>query len=115
MTPPEAWPSTTHHWRCPEGSVYVVIAERDDKPYYVDVRVSKAGGSQVAASAYAIAVLAGSHLRRGLSPAKLRLYLKGISVATQQEVDNGDYDALSVPDALARTVEALYCNGDGSG
>jgi hypothetical protein len=104
-----SWPSRTRHYRCPEGSVYILIADDENgKPYYVDIRVSKAGGSAMAAAANALGILVGSSLRRGTAVAKLRTYLRGISVVSQAAVDAGEYDALSMADALGRCLEEEY-------
>ena len=104
----EAWQSRTRHWNCPEGSVWIIIDEVDDKPYRVDLRVSKAGGNSMAAAANAIAILTGSSLRRGTKVHKLKTYLRGIAVTSQDKVDSGEFDALSMADALGRTLEEFY-------
>jgi hypothetical protein len=104
----EAWPSATVHHECPEGSVYCTIAEKDGAPYWVDIRVSRAGGGEMAAACNAIAILCGGALRRGLTPAKLRLYLRGIAIVSEDMVEGGKYQARSAADAVARTLEELY-------
>ena len=104
----EAWRSRTRHWKCPEGSVWVIIAEVDGEPYYVDLRVSRAGGSPMAAAANALGILVGSSLRRGTHTNKLKTYLRGIAVTSQEQVDSGEFDALSMADALGRTLEEFY-------
>jgi hypothetical protein len=86
----------------------VIIAEHEGKPYFVDLRVSKAGGGEVAAAANAIAILCGGALRRGLPPEKLRLYLRGISVVNEDAVREGKFEALSMADAVGRTLEEWY-------
>ena len=104
----ESWPSRTRRWRTPEGDVYWRIAERDGLPYFVEGHIGKAGGSDMYAAVNAISVLAGRALRTGTDPHKLRMFLRGIAVCSQDEVDAGLYDAQSAADALARTLEEFY-------
>jgi len=104
----ESWPSRTRHWRCPEGDVYWRIGERDGQPYFVEGHVGRAGGSEMYAAVNAIGILAGRALRTGTDPHKLRMFLRGISVCSQDDINAGLFDALSVPDALGRTLEEFY-------
>jgi len=105
----ESWPSRTRKFRCPEGSVYWRICENPPgQPYFVEGHVGRAGGSEIYAAVNAIGMLAGRALRTGTDPHKLKMFLRGIAVCSQEEVDAGTYDALSAADALARTLEEFY-------
>jgi len=108
MTKDENWPSRTRKWNCPEGQVYWRVSEKDGKPYFVEGHVGKAGGGAVYAAINAIGALAGRALRTGTSPRKLIIFLKGIAVCSLDDIARGEFDAQSVPDALARTLEEFY-------
>ena len=101
--------SRTRHWKVPEGSVNVIVAEREGQPWYIEIRVGKAGGGAINALSEALALVTASNLRASDDWKKTLKrqvkYLKGISAGSE---DPSQYGALSAADALGRTLEEFF-------
>ena len=101
--------SRTRRWSIPEGSVNVIVAEREGQPWYIEIRVGRAGGSALNAVCMGLAAVAASNLRASDDWKKTLKrqvqYLKGISSGSE---DPAQYGALSAADALGRTLEEFF-------
>lgn len=110
LHPGEFYETFTHKWIAPEGDVFVRIA-RQNGDVWIQTDVGKAG-TALNADAYAISALAGQALRGGVDPARIVRTLKGITHdGTNHLLARRPDGALSVADAIGRTIEIEYAKG----
>lgn len=101
----------TYEWVAPEGDVFVKIA-RQNGDVWIDTSVGKAG-TAMNADAWAICALAGQALRGGIDPFVIVKTLKGITHdKTNYLLARSPNGALSVADAIGRSIEIEYSRGE---
>jgi hypothetical protein len=109
-----AYDTRTYQWKVPEieeDSVFVKIA-RENGHIWIDTSVGKAG-TPLNADAYAISALAGQALRGGVPVDKIVRTLKGITHEnTNHLLARSQRGALSVADAIGRSIELDYARGE---
>jgi hypothetical protein len=99
--------TTTTRYECPEGHIFVKIAQIDGK-LWINATIGHTG-SQTMANARAISALAGIAIRHGAPPVKIASALKGTTHETSNHLmarTNGDV-ALSMADAIGKEIERV--------
>ena len=99
--------TTTTRYECPEGHVFVKIADLEGK-LWIDATIGHVG-TQTMANAQAISALAGIAIRHGTPAVKIAHALKGVTHETSNHLmarHNGDV-ALSMADAVGREIERV--------
>ncbi len=99
--------TTTHSYECPEGTIFVKIAQIKNR-LWIDATIGHTG-SQTMANARAISALAGIAIRHGAPPLKIACALKGTTHETSNHLmarNNGDV-ALSMADAIGKEIERV--------
>ncbi len=92
-------PSRTYEYTTPDGDAYVTIAETEGI-YWVGAVIGFAG-TQVAADAYALGMLAGRAIQSGADRRKVGLSLVGV---THGGTNNLVLTAASTPDAIGKAI-----------
>jgi len=97
--------TTTKQYKCPEGTIFVKIANVDGK-LWIDATIGHTG-TLTMVNAQVISALAGIAIRHGAPPLKVACALKGVTHETSNHFmarNNGDV-ALSIADAIGREIE----------
>ena len=95
--------SMTFRRRAPEGTTFVtIVVDSSGSPNTLLVNIGKAGG-HLNAAADGMARLAGAAFRAGADPRRVARITRGI----KHDRSNGDFEASSLADAVAQSLEAF--------
>lgn len=93
------------------GNLYVTVNELDGVPFEVFCTIGKSGGGTTA-KAEAIGRLVSMALRNGVPVEDVIGQLKG--VGGDHPVPYRDTVIMSIPDAVGKVLEKLYCRREGN-